>query len=65
VAKALLVVPVPCDARLFSRLVIAVTRAWQRQHPGHVLTMDHLETRATEFGSAVVIWDERVGVAGG
>lgn len=58
--RALLVLPVPCDARLFGRIISAVARQWEREHPGRTLTVAHWETRRTEFGDAVVVWDEPV-----
>lgn len=56
--KALLVVPVPCDARLFGKLLTAVAKRWEAEHQGRTMTMNHLETRVTEFGDTVIVWDQ-------
>lgn len=56
--KALLVLPVPCDARLLCKLVAAVAKQWQAEHRGQKMTMNHLETRVTEFGDSVIVWDQ-------
>lgn len=65
--KALLVLPVPVGGRLFCKLLMAVSRQWEAQHPGRTMMTTHLETRVTEFGPAVIVWDEPVdeGAVGG
>jgi hypothetical protein len=68
VRKALLVIPVPCDARAFANLLMQVASRWERDHPGKRMTMDHLETRESVFGDVVVVWDRPLDgevVAGG
>jgi hypothetical protein len=63
--KALAVLPLPCDARLFSKIVTAVARSWESGHRGQKMPMTHMETRTTEFGKALIIWDEPAAEPGG
>lgn len=59
--KPLLVIPLPCDGRLFCRLVDATAKTWEADHPGQTMPVEHLEQRNdTEFGKAVVVWDQPV-----
>jgi hypothetical protein len=58
--KALAAVMLPCDARLAMMIMVKVTQAWERQHPGQTMTMAHVETRDNELGRALVIWDEPI-----
>jgi hypothetical protein len=58
VSRVLAVVPVPCDARMVFRVVALVAERWEADHPGRTMTTRHLETRHTEFGPALVVWDE-------
>ncbi len=57
-ARALAVVPVPADARMVFAIVALVAERWEAEHPGRAMTTRHLETRQTEFGGALVVWDE-------
>ena len=58
VPRAWAIVPVPCDATTAFGIVGLVAKQWQVEHPGRTMSMMHLETRTTEFGQALVIWDE-------
>lgn len=62
--RALLVVPLPCDARLVMSMVLAVAERWEQDHPGQAMSTAHLETRDTEFGRALVVWDTPIGEGG-
>ena len=61
---ALLLIPVPCDGRLFAALVRVVVSRWERDHPGERMTTGHLETLSTEFGDVVAVWDRPLCEAG-
>lgn len=62
--RALVVIPVPCDARLFFRIVTEVARVWEREHRGKTMPTTHMQMRRTEFGDAVVVWDAPVSDTG-
>lgn len=63
--KVLVAIPVPCDVRTFFRVVSAIAERWEEEHPGRTLTTRHWETADTEFGQAVVVWDEPLAAASG
>ena len=58
--QALLVVPLPCDAVTFFAMASAAAKRWEADHLGRKMTMGHLETRRTEFGESVIMWDAPV-----
>ncbi len=60
VAKALVIIPLPCDGHFFCQLINAAAQAWEADRPGQTLTTAHLETREDGDGKTVVVWDEPV-----
>jgi hypothetical protein len=61
----LLVLPLPCEARLAMDLLGRVAEAWERDNPGKTMTVAHWEQREhTEFGKTLIVWDEPVNAEG-
>ncbi len=58
--KPLLVIPMPCEARLFFRLADEVAKRWEADHPGQKMPVTHMQQQSSEFGKVTVIWDEPV-----
>jgi hypothetical protein len=58
--RALVVVPLPADARMVFRIAAMVAARWEVEHPGRKMATEHMETRSTEFGKALVVWDDPV-----
>lgn len=57
----LLVLPLPCDARLTVALLDAVAKSWEADHLGETMTVAHWEQReASEFGKVLIVWDQPV-----
>lgn len=53
-----MVIPMPCEGRLFFKVSTAVAKRWEADNPGKKMTMDHFETvRSDEYGAVTVIWD--------
>ena len=64
-ARALVAIALPYDARTAFRIVSMVAARWEKEHPGEVMTTAHMETRATELGQELVVWDRPVGEGAG